>query len=223
MTIQDYLNLITSSWNQKSNFNAMISADVSLPVRIQDLLNSMIPIFDLDRPPVGDQLDILGQWVGISRHVNIPIGGVFFSWDGVDATIGWDFGSWRPPDAPTTITVLPDDAYYTLILAKIAANNWDGTTDGAYRIWDSLFPTFTILIQDGQNMTYALAIIGGIVDSLTLALLTGGYIPLRPEGVLISEYFVSVDANPAFAWDVPATTNLAGWGTGSWLREVPPS
>lgn len=223
MTIQDYLNLITSSWSKKPNFTAMVSLDVSLPVQVQKLLTSMNPIFDLDTPPVGDQLDIIGEWVGISRNVNIPIAGVYFAWD-VDDTVGWEYGTWQPFNAPTTINTLPDDAYLTLIRAKIAANNWDGTTDGAYKIWDDIFPQFTILIQDGQNMTYALAIIGGIVDSLTLALITGGYIPLRPEGVLITEYFVSTDSNPAFAWDiVTPSSSLDGWNLGSWLRELPPT
>lgn len=222
MTIQDYLNLITSSWDEQPNFTAMISADVSLPVQIQNLLTSMIPIFDLDTPPVGQQLDIIGQWVGVTRQVNIPIAGIYFSWDDENIATGWDLGTWQPFDAPTNITTLPDDAYLTLIKARIAANNWDGTTNGAYAIWDSLFPNFTILIQDNQNMTYALAVLGGLVDSLTLALITGGYIPLRPEGVMVSEYYVSVDTNPAFAWDVESVS-LGGWDEASWLREIQPS
>jgi hypothetical protein len=202
----------------------MISADVSLPVQIQNLLTSMIPIFDLSLPPVGNQLDIIGQWVGISRSVNIPIEGIYFSWDGSFPSVGWDQGTWQPYNQPTAITLLPDDAYLTLILAKIAANNWDGTTNGAYEIWDNIFPTFTILIQDYQNMTYALAVIGGIVDSLTIALLTGGYIPLRPEGVEIVEYFVATDSNPAFAFDITMpSSSLGGWDSGSWLMEVFPT
>lgn len=223
MIILDYLNLITSSWRQKPKFTAMISAIVSLPVQIQALLTSMIPLFDLDTPPVGDQLDILGQWIGVSRDVPIPITGVFFSWDGTDSDLGWDYGTWQPFNAPVSITSLPDDAYLTLIRARIASNYWDGTTNGAYAIWDNIFPQFTILIQDNMNMTYAMALIGGIVDSLTLALLTGGYLPLRPEGVMITEYFVATDTNPAFCWDVETNTNIAGWDIGSWLREILPT
>lgn len=222
MIIQDYLNLITSAWANQPNFKATISAVVAVPVQVQALLNSMIPLFDLDTPPVGDQLDIIGQWVGVSRNVPVPITGVFFSWDGSDASLGWDQGSWQPFNAPASITSLPDDAYLTLIKGKIAANNWDGTTNGAYAIWDTLFPQFTILIQDHMNMSYALAVIGGVVDSLTIALLVGGYIPLRPEGVLINEYFFSVDSNPAFAWDIDST-DLQGWDEGSWLKEVIPT
>ena len=121
-----------------------------------------------------------------------------------------------------TITVLPDDAYRTLVKAKIAANHWDGTTDGAYAIWNSLFTQYTILIQDFQDMSYDLIVVGGIVDSLTLALLVGGYIPLKPEGVRVNEYIVPVNTGPLFAWDVENTL-LQGWDQGSWGRELKPT
>lgn len=219
--VADYLALVTSAFQGKPNFTGVITANVGVPAQVQSLLTQMIPLFDLD-VAVGQQLDVIGLWVGITRNVAIPSTGVYFSWDGTDSTLGWDFGSWAPPLAPTTITTLPDDAYRTLIRAKIAANQWDGTTDGAYTIWEAVFPETTILIQDNQDMTYDLAVVGGIIDSLTLALLTGGYIPLKPEGVLVAAYYVSVDTNPAFAWDVESTL-LGGWDEGSWLRELPPT
>jgi hypothetical protein len=223
MTIQDYLNLITSAWQDKPNFTSMVSQDVSILVQVQNCLSSMIPIFDLDLPPVGEQLDVLGQWVGISRQVKVPIVGVYFSWDDTQAT-GWDYGTWQPFTQPVSITLLPDDAFLTLIRAKIAANYWKGTIDDAYRIWDTVFPTFKVIIQDYQNMSYAMALVGGIVDSLTLALLLGGYLPLRPEGVEIVEFFTATDNNPAFAWDIiNPSLFLAGWDTGSWLAEHFPS
>ena len=221
MTVQDYLNLITSAFQNQPKYTAMITAGTSPYVQIQALMQSMIPIFDLGNPPVGNQLDIIGQWAGVSREVDIPISGagVYFTWDG-PANLGWDFGTWQPSNLPTDVTTLPDDAYLNLILAKIAANQWDGTTNGAYAIWDSLFPAFTILIQDYQNMSYAVGILGGVVSPLTLALITGGYIPLRPEGVEITEYFVAVDSNPLFGWDLE-NSNVSGWDTGSWAREIP--
>ncbi len=219
-TVDQYLALITSAFQGKPNFTGVVTANVSLPARVQELLASMIPLFDLDNA-VGDQLDIIGQWVGVSRRVAIPSAGVYFSWDGTDFTLGWDFGSWAPPGGAATITTLPDDIYRTLIRARIAANQWDGTTTGAYTIWEAVFPQFNILIIDHQNMSYDLAIVGGIVDSLTLALLTGGYIPLKPEAVRLNEVLVPVDTNPAFAWDLEATDLVAGWDTGSWLREIP--
>lgn len=219
--VSDYLQLVTSAYQGKPNFMGVITAGVSVPVQVQNLLAAMIPLFDLD-VAAGQQLDVIGIWVGVSRNVAIPISGVYFSWDSADYTLGWEYGSWQPSNLPTDVTALPDDAYRTLIRAKIAANHWDGTTDGAYAIWEAIFPTTTILIQDHQNMSYDLAIIGGIIDSLTLALITGGYIPLKPEGVRVNVYYVSTDTNPAFAWDLE-TTLLAGWDEGSWLRELAPT
>lgn len=218
--VNEYLDLITSEHRKKPKFIATVSLDVSVQVRVQNLLLSMIPLFDLDLA-VGQQLDVIGQWVGVSRNVSIPVDGIYFSWD-ADFSVGWDFGSWEPAEQPTTITVLPDDAYLTLIRARIAANSWDGTTTGAYLIWEQIFPDITILIQDNQNMTYALALVGGIVDSLTLALLRGGYIPLKPEGVRVTEYFVPVNNGPLFAWDIE-NQYLAGWDDGSWAREILPT
>lgn len=221
MNILDYQNLVTSEFQDQPNFMAMIALNVSFYVQLQSVLNSMVPLFDLSTPPVGNQLDIIGQWVGVNRNISIPAAGIYFSWDSTVAK-GWDYGSWQPSTLPANITSLPDDAYLNLILAKIAANRWDGTINGAYAIWAAVFPTFRILIQDNQNMTYALAIVGGIVDSLTLALITGGYIQLRPEGVEITDYYVSVDTNPAFAWDVESPL-LGGWNEASWLQELAPT
>lgn len=220
MILEDYLNLIPSANRSKPDFIASLSIGVSVQTRIQLLLGAMGgPLFDVDSA-VGEQLDFIGKWVGITRQVAIPITGVYFSWDGIDVSVGWDYGVWQPADGANDVTSLPDDVYRTLIKFKIAANNWDGTTEGAYAIWEVLFPQYTFLIQDNQNMTYNLAILGGIVSSLTLALIRTGSIALKPEGVRIDSYFTAVDAGPVFAWDVE-NGNLGGWDTGSWAIESP--
>ena len=202
-SVATYQGLITSEYAQQPNFQAMIAGVAAVYVQIQNTLLAMSDtVFDVDLA-VGEQLDEIGLWVDESRNIAVPISGVYFSWDTTQAQ-GWDYGTWQPSSLPAQITSLPNDAYRLLLYAKIAANNWDGTTDGAYAIWNALFAStgYTILIEDYENMTYALAVVGGIVDSLTLALITGGYIPLRPEGVEIVGYYVSSDTNPSFAWDV---------------------
>jgi hypothetical protein len=220
-TIQTYTGLITSEHQSKPNFIAVITAATAPLVQIQTLLQAMIDLFDLDMNPVGDQLDIIGQWVGISRLINNPFSNIFFTWDGVQSN-GWDFGIWQSATHPTAIVSLPDDIYLSLINAKIAANSWDGTTEGAYKIWDVLFPQFSLIIDDHQNMSFSVALQGGVPDSLTLALLVGGYLPLRPEGVEISEYFIPVDSNPLFAWDSDSSY-VNGWDVGSWAIEMAPT
>lgn len=218
-TVDDYLAIITSQHADKPKFIAMVTAFAQLFVYLQSLDDSLIPLFDLD-VAVGSQLDAIGAWAGISRNVTIPLPDVYFSWDDTDQT-GWDLGIWQG-DNPGTINVLPDDVYRTFIRAKIAANQWDGTIEGAYAIWDSVFPDLTILIQDNQNMTYDLGLVGTMIDSLTLALITGGYLPLRPGGVQVNAYFIPSGSGPLFGWDIE-NNGIAGWDEGSWASIINPS
>lgn len=216
-TTDEYLGLVTSEHRQKQNYAAMVSLVASVYSHIQDVIASMIPKFDVDLA-MGSQLDIIGIWVGVSRYIRVPISGVFFSWD-ADFSLGWEYGVWQSDVNSTAITALPDDVYRTLIRAKISANSWNGTTNGAYAIWDAVFPALTILIQDNENMSYDLAFVGGIVDSLTAAIITGGYIPLKPEGVKVNTYFFPVDSGPIFGWDLENDL-VQGWDEGSWTREI---
>lgn len=218
-TVATYQDLITSEHQDKPRFMATVALSVVVQVQIQKLLTSMMSeggCFDLATPPVGNQEDIIGELVGVSRKVTLPLTGVYFEWDG-PASLGWDFGVWQPSSLPTELVQLPDDVYLTLIKARIAANRWDGTTEGAYAAWAILFPTLNLLIIDNQDMSFVVALEGGPVDSLTQALLTQGYLPLKPEGVRISEYVVAADSNPLFAWDITGR----GWDEGSWGIELP--
>lgn len=221
MKLSDYLSLIPANNAKQPKFVATVAVNVAVQLRVQELLDQMDVLFDLSTPPVGDQLDIIGQWVGVSRVIKTPITNVFFTWDAT-AALGWDSGTWQPSGDPGQVTALPDDAYLILILAKIAANIWDGTTPGAYKVWDELLAGtgITILIQDNQNMTYQMGIVGDTIPALTLALITGGYINLRPEGIKITDYFVG--SAPFFAWDADSPT-LQGWGTGKWATEMAPT
>lgn len=220
--INDYLNLVTSEYRQKPNFIAMISQILAVTVYIQNLLIEIQgPLYDISQSPVGDQLDTIGAWVGVSRQVSVPIDDVYFSWDGSDS-VGWEYGVWSSGDSPANLVLLPDDVYLTLIKARIAANSWDGTVENAYIVWSIAFPNITLLIEDNQNMTMTYILAGAIIDSLTLALLTGGYLPLRPEGVLIDKYVVPIDTGPYFGWDLE-TTYIQGWEEGSWGIELAPS
>lgn len=219
--VEEYLDLIPAQHRQQPKFIAMVELRVGVQVHVQELLASMIAKFDVDLA-LGDQLDIIGQWVGVSRDVNIPIEGIYFSWDGSDPYVGWDFGNWQPENAPTAITSLPDDSYRSLVKAKIAANKWDGTTEGAYDVWDEVFTDLNILIQDHQDMSYDLIVMGGIVDSLTQALITGGYIPLKPEGVRVRDYYFPIDSGPLFGWNIESDF-IQGWGEGSWARRISPT
>lgn len=219
-SVQDYLNLITSEHSAQPNFEGVVSLGVGAQVQVENLVGSLIDALDIDKNPYGFFLDIIGTWVGVSRIIANPFSGIFFTWDNVDAN-GWDYGIWQSPSSPSAIVSLPDDIYLTLIRARIAANHWDGTTTGAYDIWRILFPNLNLLIQDNQDMSIAVGIQGTVPDSLTLALLVGGYLPLKPEGVHINVYYIPIDTGPLFSWDLD-TPALRGWDEGEWARELSP-
>lgn len=220
-TIKTYQNLLTSEHQGQPDLLATIAAAVAPLVQVQFLLRSMIDLFDLDLSPKGNQLDILGLWVNAKRQINSPFAGVFFAWDDV-ASDGWDFGVWQEAGSPSALVTLPDDIYLTYILAKVAFNAWDGTTDGLYTIWESVLPQYNLMIQDNQNMSFIVVIQGTVPDSLTKALIVGGYLIPRPEGIQIKDYVLPVDTGKIFAWD-SESTGLGGWDEASWGAWVAPA
>lgn len=221
-TVEKYTNLITSEHKQKEKFKAVIEANTKFYSHLQNVLASIPSKFDVDTAK-GHQLDVVGQLVGISRIITTPLTGVYFEWDG-DTVIGWDSGIWIDEFSPTSgITILPDDYYRILIKAKIAANQWNGSIPEAYDVWENLFSNNTIIIQDNQDMSMGVVISGAALDALTRALITGGYIPLKPEGVRVSYYAVPGVAGPVFAWDAEDNAGLGGWDTTSWAEILSPS
>lgn len=218
-TIDDYIALITDEHRDKPLFVAMVTMVVQPLIDIANQMRQLVFDFDLD-DAVGVQLDVVGEWVGLSRVLSVPLTGIYFSWDST-ALLGWDSGSWKGDFDPTTgLTSLPDDEYRRLLKAKIAANQWDGTMEGAQSIWNQVFAgQQAILLQDNQDMSMTLGFVGAPLSAIQQALLTGGYFPLKPGGVRIKYYAIPPNTGPLFAWDA-SSPQLAGWETGSWAKEI---
>ena len=223
MTLDQYLALITSEHTGKQKFEATVAAGVSPLAKVQDVLKSLITELDIDSA-VGVQLDAVGQWVGRSRRIDTPLVGVYFAWDDTVGD-GWESGVWKDTHDPSSGLVdLPDDAYRTLLKAKVAANNWDGTMPQAYDVWTAAFGTDTyLLIQDNNDMSMVVGIAGVPLSIVEQALLTNGYIPLKPEGVRIQYYAVAPAEGSLFAFDVVEGSALAGWEHGQWATELIPA
>lgn len=218
--VKSYLGLITSFHRGKPKFAAMIKALVE-PIVAQQAFMEHLPLdFDLDRA-IGVQLDQVGEWVGRTRFIKVPIANAWFSWDTVGR--GWDQGVWYQPqyDTPAGITRLDDDTYRTLLRAKIAANSWDGTLPSAKKALEILFPNgeTAILVIDNQDMTITFGVAGVIPSALFIALLSQGYLPLKPEGVR-ADYLITTVPAPLFGWDIE-NEFISGWDTGAW--GAPPS
>lgn len=221
--INQYTGLITSEHNQRPKFVAAVSTTAQPFVDLQNALLGLL--FDVDTAQ-GQQLDFVGQWVGQSRNITVPLPDVFFSW-GISG-LGWGQATWfGPNDVASGLVVLPDDSYRVLLKAKIAANQWDGTVPGAYNIWAIVFAIegFNLLIQDNQDMTMTMILLSSFflsssVTAVVLALLVNGYLDLRPAGVRITGYFQSsVPGAPLFGWGLN-TPAVAGWGAGAWIQQI---
>lgn len=212
--LPDYLALITTEHSGKPKYMAMLQG-VLAPV--VDALNASAELpaaFDLDQA-IGAQLDVVGLWVGIGRHVSTPLVGVYFSLDTVG--VGFDQGVWKGPfDPDSGVVELDDETYRILIRAKIGANHWDGTLGGSKAILDLVFNSGThVFIQDNQDMSMTIGVSGEMPSAISLALLTGGYIPIKPEGVQVDYYIVTSVDGPLFGFDV-SNEYISGFDQGSW-------
>ncbi|MGA3827403.1 DUF2612 domain-containing protein [Pseudomonas chlororaphis] len=213
-TIKDYTGKITSEHSDKPKYMAMVEAISQCFLDNNVTASSLPSVFDLD-DAVGVQLDDIGLWVGISRNVRTPLTGVYFSLD--VSGLGFDQGVWQGPfDPDSGVTRLDDDTYRLLIRARIGANRWDGTMEQSKEILDLVFSDGTFaFIQDNQDMTMTIGVAGVSPSALELALLTGGYIPIKPQSVGVDYYIISTEEGPLFGFDA-TNQYIAGFDQGSW-------
>lgn len=210
-----YTALITSQHSDKPKFMAMVAIFAQWAADRRNILASISGLYDVDAA-VGSQLDTTALWIGQSRQLSVPLTDVYFSLD--VAGLGLDQGVILGPFDPLSgLVSLPDESFRTLLYAVIAANYWDGTIPGAYTAFNTVFEPlgYQILIQDNQDMSMALALIGPAPDAVTLALFKGGYLDLVPAGVNVANYFVpSVVGAPLFGLDAE-NANIAGLDVGA--------
>ncbi len=155
--ISAYLNRITSEHKVRPKFMELVEARLKPFIDLYELLEEIDKSFDLDTAE-GNQLDIIGQYVGVSRLL--------------------DF---QPNNAEP---LLPDPYYRMLLKARISLNNWDGSIEGIKNIWGNVFPEYEIQIVDNQDMTMEARIIG-LETLFENELVQHGYITPKPMGVLI--------------------------------------
>lgn len=207
-----YNDLITSQFRSSTKFNQLVQGLTGAIKSNIDLLDSMPALFDVDTA-VGAQLDVVGKWVGVSRGMNPALEDCFFSF-GIQEK-GFGVGYWKDRFATTGITVLPDGEYRAIIKAKIALNQWAGDMPNAITAVSQALPNNGFFITDNMDMSMTLNITGPITP-LVQALVTRGYFDVRPAGVQIN-----YDTSICFFGFGLNTTIVAGFGTGSWGRNVP--
>ncbi|AZF92906.1 MAG: DUF2612 domain-containing protein [Phage NG54] len=212
--MRDYLRLITSQHQPADKFVSHINLITKSLSEITRLSLDLNKYFSLDEA-VGVQLDVIGEWVGISRYISTPITGVYFSLDMDD--IGFDQGVWkREFDAESGFTELDDETYRTIIRVKIKANHWDGTSESLMEIYRSLLPgkDTRIFFIDNQDMTMDVFITGSVIDEVTKSIIKQGYLGVKPEGVRVNQYYInSVPKSPIFGFDI-TNDYIAGFDNG---------
>ena len=210
-----YLALVPSENASKPNLTAAIAALCQPFVDEQNQFAYMMGAFNLDTA-VGVQLDAVGQWIGISRALAVPLPNVYFSFD--TSALGWDQGTWQGPnDSSTGQVSLADDAYRTLLRAKIGLNTWDGTMASLVTILNEVFvgSAALIFVTDNQNMTISVSVAGPLPTAVQLALLRSGLVVPCPSGVMMNYFVTSINNTPLFGFDIESSY-ISGWDVGSW-------
>lgn len=218
--VTPYTDLITSEHFSKPKFMQMVAASLQPIADMLALYQQMPILYDIDSA-VGTQLDVLGQWIGITRLLDNPLAGVYFAFD--TANVGWDQGVWQGEFDPSSgLVSLPDDFYRILLKVRIINNHWDGSKPQAYLIASTVFAQigYTFFMEDKSDMTMNLGLVGsGPPTPIAQGLLASGKFNIKPAGVHIAAYLSQSVPGPIFAFDLD-TPNFAGFDTGGWATVV---
>lgn len=178
-----YPSIVTSQYQASPKLTTSLRVISSLPGDVAACARTMPTAFDINSA-VGAQLDVLGTLIGASRTLPFqPSGGA----------------------SP----ILTDADYKTLLLAKIAQNQWNGSLSSLYALWNELFPGGRISLIDNQNMT-ATIILAGTFSSIVQDMITNGLIVPRPQAVLYNYTFATL---PILGFDQNNAT-IAGLDAG---------
>lgn len=219
-----YTDLITNYHAGKPLFFQHVDLSTRPLTDVSTSLNSLITAFDIDTA-VGVQLDILGEWIGRSRIVSVPISGIYFSFD-TDG-LGFDQGVWQGPyDPDSGYTALSDETYRVILKAKIAINNWDGTNDSLPQILDTALTGSGLRMQivDNQDMTISIWVFPEVdISDVSLELIAAikqGYLTVKAAGVWggsieIPAVETPSEGNRFFGFDMD-NDYIAGFDDGSW-------
>lgn len=215
-----YVNLIPSANAAQPNFVSMIEAVTQAWADMVAVYGTIPNLYDLDSA-VGQQLDVVGQWIGASRKLDAAISGVYFAFD--TAGVGFDQGVWLGPYDPVSgVVFLPDDHYRAVLRARILNNHWDGSKEQAYALSAVILGPmgYQLFFEDFGDLSINIGLVGGSAPpALLVALFQYGVINIKPAGVRINNFIFQSQAGPVFAFDI-TNSYFAGFDQGSWATLV---
>jgi hypothetical protein len=185
VTAADYTGLITSQHNDKPKFVALVETVTGEPVDARNLLQAMPDAFDIDTA-VGVQLDIVGQWVGLTRIVTVTPSEAY------------------PLPAEPYQYSFDDDDYRRLLKARALANRWDGTPEMTVSILAAYYGPVggAAAVIDNQDMSIDLILAGVRPTAAEAAVFSQMLLPVRPAGVRIADTFIGPTGGPIFGLDI---------------------
>lgn len=174
----DYRTLITSE-HQLPKFLATVDLVANGAGQVATSAAQLITAFDLDQA-VGAQLDILGVIIGQSRNVaNILLVEFFGFQDDLaaltmgeltDPSVGGRF--YNLGDTFASSSTLQDPEYRTVLRAKIARNQWDGSITGVEAALSFILPGVQYSITDVNTRIVSIAILSTSITAVDQTLLT---------------------------------------------------
>ena len=229
-----YRNLVTSEYRGGKKFNAMIRKMVDYNCLLDRSILAIVDKFDVDTAEKA-QLDILGECVGVSRNLTFePKRPVIrklicptpseLKMDSASESVYKVYKTPTPPNLSDSniikgcspedmedFGIIKDEVYRIMIKARIIHNIWKGNVLDLYEMWDNLFDeTKGIQIQDLQDMSFNIVMIGDFPDIIR-ELIIHGYIIPKPAGVRINILsFISAEGLPIFSYNYN-TLNYSGY------------
>ncbi|WP_301962269.1 DUF2612 domain-containing protein [uncultured Megasphaera sp.] len=186
--LDNYLKLITSQHRDKPKYMAMVTALLRPSDDIFALAATMDDEFDV-MLATGVQEDVVGMLVGTNRTLD------FQPDKGLDP-------------------VLDNAAYRMLLQAKIAQNMWKGGIMDLRDLWATIFGN-GIILQDNQNMTIDVVVIGNSFDQIVRNMIQKGMIVPKPQSVKLTTYFSD---QQVFGYDMETNT-IRGYDEANWIEE----
>lgn len=211
-----YLQYIPLANRQKPKFSSTIKLITTPPEKLQQTFK--IQDFDIDMAN-GKQLDIIGEWVGISRFITIPLL-IYFSFD--DVNLGFDKGFWQGEyDSNKELKELDDESYRILLKAKIAINHWDGTNETLPEIYRRVFDNTdtNVFHVDNFDMSMSIYYVGKILNPILKSIIKNDYLNIKPAGVRIKHLTISLDNTSLFGFDIE-NKYITGFDSGSWQIDL---
>lgn len=193
-----YASLITSEHNQKPKFMQLVEVLTGAVGDVTAAVGAMPSAFSLLNGAQGAQLDVLGQWIGQSRVIPGILVAGFFGFSelssGLPDGLQLPFGElssqsiggiwYNLGDTAAGTTTLTDPQYITILKARIARNQSNGTLSAIEKALNFIFG---VGCKVADNGTLSLAItVSQPISPVNQSLISGLDILPRPSGVAIS-------------------------------------